>query len=102
MAPPPRDLIAFYQAVLTQRVLSLATTKLLCDRLYPMSPGALYWGRGLMLLKSPLGEAYYSAGRIHGFGANVLYLPAKKAYVAVMVNDDTQTDPVWFALLRAL
>jgi hypothetical protein len=55
-----------------------------------------------MVLDTPLGRMFYLGGRIHGFGAMAGYLPARRTFVSVMVNDDTQVEPVMFGLVKAL
>jgi CubicO group peptidase (beta-lactamase class C family) len=104
LASTPRDLLRWHAALLSGRVLPRAQAAAMLQRLYPMDPGALWWGRGLMVLKmpEPIGEVIWSAGRIKGFGAEVAWLPTKRVLLAVMVDDDTPTGPFLFRLAGTL
>ncbi|HQR07726.1 MAG TPA: serine hydrolase domain-containing protein [Gemmatales bacterium] len=103
LASTPYDLARMLNRLLAGQMLKQETTQRMLSKMYPMQKqGQLYWGQGLMVLDTPLGRMFYLAGRIKGFGAMAGYLPQEDVFVSVMVNDDTQVEPVMFALLKAL
>ena len=104
LASTPSDLVRALHQVLASRILEPATGARLVSRLYPMQPlpASLFWGRGLMVLDTPLGRMFYLAGRIKGFGAMAGYLPEHRLLVSVMVNDDHQVEPVMYGLVKTL
>jgi D-alanyl-D-alanine carboxypeptidase len=107
LATTPCDLIRILNAALAGQSVSPQALEALSQRFYPMSEDVdLYWSRGLMVFDLPqetgLGRVFYLAGRIKGFGALVAYQPHLNAFVAVMVNDDTQIDPVMLRLFQQL
>ena len=104
LAATPADLVRALHQVLGSDLLEPAIRARLVSRLYPMQPlpASLFWGRGLMVLDTPLGRMFYLAGRIKGFGAMAGYLPGRGVLVAVMVNDDHPVEPVMYGLVKAL
>ncbi|MCB9877800.1 MAG: beta-lactamase family protein [Planctomycetes bacterium] len=104
VAATPRDLVRWHAALLGSAVLRPETAARMLDRLLPMSPGSLWWGRGLMLLRmpDPIGEVIYSAGGIQGFQSALAWLPSKRAFVAVMTIDETPAGPFLWRLANAL
>ena len=104
LASTPADLVRALHRVLGSDMLEPAIRARLVSRLYPMQPlpASLFWGRGLMVLDTPLGRMFYLAGRIKGFGALAGYLPGRGMLVSVMVNDDHPVEPVMYGLVKAL
>lgn len=103
VASTPCDLIRLLNQLLAGNIVQPQTLDKMLSKMFPMSPeGGLYWGQGLMVLETPVGRVFYLAGRIKGFGAVAAYHPRLKAYVAVMVNDDTQVDPVMLRLFQKI
>ncbi|MEZ6036170.1 MAG: serine hydrolase domain-containing protein [Planctomycetota bacterium] len=104
VAATPRDLVRWHAALLGSAVLRPDTAARMLDRLLPMSPGSMWWGRGLMLLRmpDPIGEVIYSAGGIQGFQSALAWLPTKRAFVAVMTIDETPAGPFLWRLANAL
>ena len=94
------DLATFFYALLARKLVSGESLEAMTSQMYPMGTGITFYGRGIILMRSPLGDMLYFAGRIAGFGAMVGYLVEQETFVAVMVNDETQVDPAWYALLK--
>ncbi len=102
IATTPHDLIRFFHALLQGALIDSASLDAMTSGMYPMGTGITWYGRGMIYMESPLGPMLYFSGRVPGFGAMVGYLIESKTYVSVMVNDQTQVDPCWYALLRDL
>ncbi|MGE3174416.1 MAG: serine hydrolase domain-containing protein [Planctomycetota bacterium] len=104
VASTPTDMVRWHCALLSGRALPPARAAAMLDRMWPMAPGTLWWGRGLMALElpAPLGTAIWSAGGIKGFGTGLAWIERKRAFVCVMVNDETPVGPFVFRIASAL
>lgn len=107
------DMLRFWQALLTGRLLTPATLQQQWAALYPLrntppSPQASSWfGQGVMLteMATPSGTRQVWLNHLGGTptaNAVVLYAPASSAFVAVAVNNAVSAPAVANALLKVL
>ena len=103
IATTPQDLTDFFYGLLNGELIRHASVLEMAKRFYPMGTGRSFYGKGLMMLDVPdLGVMLCHEGRIAGFGAMVGYLPSQNVYLSVMVNDETNVDPIYYHLLKDL
>lgn len=93
------DLVRFWHALLSGKVVSTSTMRASFEQMYPMQPlfpsppgTETFYGRGVQLTDAPGGDdgpglMLEHSGGIFGFNAVVAYVVEDDAYVAVAVND---------------
>jgi D-alanyl-D-alanine carboxypeptidase len=98
------DMVTFWHALLTGKLLDARRTALLFERLYPMFDEATYYGRGVMLyvLPAEAGSAVWlgHSGGAPGVKSIVAYSAADRAIVAVALTGDGNAQAAAFLLLR--
>jgi len=101
------DMIRFWHALLSGKLLSAVATSRLFDRLYPMFDQGTYYGRGVMLYVVPdpvQGERVWlgHSGGAPGIKSIVAYSAADRAFVAVALTADGSAEATANLLLRQL
>jgi D-alanyl-D-alanine carboxypeptidase len=98
------DMVTFWHALLTGKLLDARRTALLFERLYPMFDEATFYGRGVMLyvLPADAGSAVWlgHSGGAPGVKSIVAYSPADRAFLAVALTGDGNAQAAAFLLLR--
>jgi D-alanyl-D-alanine carboxypeptidase len=100
------DMLTFWQALLTAKLLSRENTQRLFERLYPMFNSGTFYGRGVMLYaftdngtaKTWLGHS----GGAPGVKAVVAFSPDAQAFVVVALTGDGSAEATANLLLRQL
>ncbi|NOT33054.1 MAG: beta-lactamase family protein [Candidatus Eisenbacteria bacterium] len=99
------DLVIFWHAVLSGRLLRGPTVRAAFDRLYPMFSDPMFYGRGVMLFEVADGARHSTwlghAGGAHGARAVVAYDVERDLYVAVALNDEGSAVAAAYRLLKA-
>jgi D-alanyl-D-alanine carboxypeptidase len=103
---PADEMITYWHALLTGRLLRAAQQAKLFERLYPMFDAGLYYGRGVMLYEVPgagpkrvwLGHS----GGTPGAKAVVAWSPYDSALVAVALTGDGSAEATALLLLQQL
>jgi len=101
----PRDLIIFFQSLMSGRLLSEGSLKKMFSDMNLMTvTQSTYYGRGIVAaLGTPVGDIIGHSGGIQGFGASLFYHPGENIFVCVMMNDDIKAvDPAMFRLMEAM
>lgn len=101
------DMLRFWQAVLTKKLLSPESTARLFERLYPMFDVGTYYGRGVMLYQLPSGSGSKEiwlghSGGTPGAKALVAYAPSDHAFVAVALSGDGSAEASAHLLIQQL
>ncbi len=101
------DLIRFWHALLTGRVVPSAAVPGLFERLYPMFDEGTFYGRGVMLYTLPpqdgVRETWLGhSGGSAGVKAVVAYSVERRAFVAVALTGDGPAEAMANLLLRTL
>ena len=105
IAATPRDLIIFFQALMSGRLLSPSSLQIMFSDMNLMTvKQSTYYGKGMVAaLETPVGNIIGHTGGIKGFGASLFYHPKRNIFVCVMMNDDIKPiDPAMFRLMEAL
>lgn len=87
------DMLRFWHALLTGRLLNAHRTASLFERLYPMFDAGTFYGRGVMLYDVPDGQLAGDvwlghSGGTPGAKAVVAYSVSRRAFVAVALTGD--------------
>ena len=101
----PKDLILFLQALMSGRLLSQDSLRLMFSDMNLMTATQrTYYGKGIVAaLGTPAGNIIGHTGGVKGFRASLFYHPEKNIFVCVMMNDDIRAvDPAMFSLLEAM
>ncbi len=96
------DLLRFWQALLTGKLLSIETTTRRFARLYPMFDRGTFYGQGVMIYDVPGVLWIGHSGGTPGAKAIVAYSPADRAFVAVALNTDGPAEAVANLMLKTL
>ena len=101
------DMIRFWQALLTSKLLTEEDTIGLFERLYPMFDSYTFYGRGVMLYSLPDSDSGNKiwlghSGGTPGGKAVVAYSLKKKAFVAVALTGDGSAPATAQFLLKQL
>jgi CubicO group peptidase (beta-lactamase class C family) len=105
IAATPRDLVLFFQALMSGKVLSQDRLQEMFTDMNRMTLSQrTYYGRGVVAaLDTPVGTIVGHTGGTRGFGASLFYHPGKNVFVCVMMNDDARAvDPAMFRLMEAV
>ena len=105
IAATPRDLIIFFQALMSGRLLSPSSLQIMFSDMNLMTvKQSTYYGKGMVAaLETPVGNIIGHTGGIKGFGASLFYHPKRNIFVCVMMNDDIRAvDPAMFKLLETM
>ena len=105
IAATPRDLIIFFQALMSGRLLSQGSLQIMFSDMNLMTvTQSTYYGKGIVAaLETPVGNIIGHTGGIKGFGASLFYHPKKNIFVCVMMNDDIKAvDPAVFKFLEVM
>ncbi len=101
----PKDLVLFFQALMTGRILTQnSLQKMFSDMNLMTVTQSVYYGKGIVAaIDTPIGDIIGHTGGIRGFGAALYYHPKENIFVCVMMNDDIKPiDPAMFRLMEAL
>lgn len=96
------DMLRFWHALLSGKLLSPEATARRFSRLYPMFDSGTYYGQGVMIYDVPGVLWIGHGGGTPGAKAIVAYSPADRTFVAVAINTDGPTEAVANLLLRTL
>ena len=101
------DMVRFWHALLTAKLLNDKNTENLFEHLYPMFDENSFYGRGVMLYSLPsntLGAKTWlgHSGGTQGGKAVVAYSPNDKAFVAVALTGDGSAEASAHLLLKQL
>jgi D-alanyl-D-alanine carboxypeptidase len=96
------DMLRFWHALLTGKLLSREATARRFERLYPMFDSGTFYGRGVMVYDTQGLLWLGHSGGTPGAKAVVAYSPSDRAFVAVALNTDGPAEAVANLLLRAL
>ena len=99
---PAGDMLRFWHALLTGKLLSLEATAGRFARLYPMFDSGTYYGQGVMVYDVPGVLWLGHSGGTPGAKAVVAYSPADRAFVAVAINTDGPAEAVANLMLRTV
>jgi len=105
IAATPRDLIIFFQALMSGRLLSQGSLQIMFSDMNLMTvTQSTYYGKGMVAaLETPVGNIIGHTGGIKGFGAYLFYHPKRNIFVCVMMNDDIKAvDPAVFKFLEVM
>ena len=105
IAATPRDLIIFFQALMSGRLLSQGSLQIMFSDMNLMTvTQSTYYGKGMVAaLETPVGNIIGHTGGIKGFGASLFYHPKRNIFVCVMMNDDIKAvDPAVFKFLEVM
>lgn len=105
IAATPRDLIIFFQALMSGRLLSQGSLQIMFSDMNLMTvTQSTYYGKGMVAaLETPVGDIIGHTGGIKGFGASLFYHPKRNIFVCVMMNDDIKAvDPAVFKFLEVM
>lgn len=91
LAGSARDMVLFWHALLTGKLLPQATVQQSFDRLYPMYDPTLFYGRGVMLFDLPeqngrKGLWLGHAGGTEGLNSIIAYDTGTRVFAAVAIN----------------
>lgn len=101
----PRDLIFFFQALMSGKLLSQSSLQLMFSDMNLMTVAqTTYYGKGIVAaLGTPEGNIIGHTGGIKGFGASLYFHPKRNIFVCVMMNDDTKAvDPAMSRFLEVV
>ncbi len=96
------DMLRFWHALLTGKLLSIEATTRRFERLYPMFDSGTFYGQGVMVYDVPGLLWLGHSGGTAGAKAVVAYSPSDRAFVAVALNTDGPAEAVANLLLRTL
>jgi D-alanyl-D-alanine carboxypeptidase len=105
IAATPRDLIVFFQALMSGKLLSQGSLQIMFSDMNLMTvTQSTYYGKGMVAaLETPVGNIIGHTGGIKGFGASLFYHPKRNIFVCVMMNDDIKAvDPAVFKFLEVM
>lgn len=105
IAATPRELIVFFQALMSERLLSQGSLQIMFSDMNLMTATqSTYYGKGIVAaFGTPVGNIIGHTGGIKGFGASLYYHPKSNIFVCVMMNDDGKAvDPAMFKLLEEM
>jgi len=105
IAATPRDLIIFFQALMSGRLLSKSSLQIMFSDMNLMTGSqSTYYGKGVVAaLGTPVGNIIGHTGGIKGFGASLFFHPQSNMFVCVMMNDDIKAvDPAMFKLMETM
>jgi D-alanyl-D-alanine carboxypeptidase len=105
IAATPRDLIVFLQALMSGRLLSKSSLKLMFSDMNLMTASqSTYYGKGVVAaLTTPVGNIIGHTGGAKGFGSALFFHPQGNMFVCVMMNDDIKAvDPAMFRLMETM
>jgi len=105
IAATPRDLIIFFQTLMSGRLLSQSSLQIMFSDMNLMTvTQSTYYGKGMVAaLETPVGNIIGHTGGIKGFGASLFYHPKRNIFVCVMMNDDIKAvDPAVFKFLEVM
>jgi CubicO group peptidase (beta-lactamase class C family) len=101
----PKDLIIFFQGLMSGSFLSQSSLQIMFSDMNLMTIAqSTYYGKGIVAaIGTPVGNIIGHTGAIKGFGASLFYHPKRNIFVCVMMNDDIKpVDPAMFKLLEAM
>ncbi|HJS46330.1 MAG TPA: serine hydrolase domain-containing protein [Rhizomicrobium sp.] len=107
LAAKAADVVRFWHAVLSDKIVSRTTRERMLARLYPMFGKAPYYGLGVMVYEVP-GDGAASrlwvghSGGAPGVKAMFAYSPLDNAFVAVALSGDGSAEATAYLLMRAL
>ncbi len=102
------DMLRFWHALLTAKLVSLENTSRMFEELYPMFGSGTYYGRGVMLYELPGEEKGQikkwlgHSGGTRGAKAVVAYSAHDRAFVAVALSGDGSAEAAANLLLKML
>ncbi len=100
------EMLTYWHALLTGKLLNAETMPLLFQTLYPMFDAGTYYGRGVMLYVIPDGPRTVNwlghSGGTPGAKALVAYAPSEQAFVAVALTGDGSAEATANLLLKQL
>lgn len=100
------EMLTYWRALLTGKLLNAETMPLLFQKLYPMFDAGTYYGRGVMLYVIPDGPRTVNwlghSGGTPGAKALVAYAPSEQAFVAVALTGDGSAEATANLLLKQL
>jgi D-alanyl-D-alanine carboxypeptidase len=101
------DMLRFWHALLTGRLLNAKNTARLFEQLYPMADEGMYYGRGVqvyVLTNGQNGNGTWlgHSGGTTGAKAMVAYAPAQKAFIAVALSGEGSATSSARVLLKQL
>lgn len=107
LAAKAEDVVKFWHALLSDRIVSRATRERMFARLYPMFGKAPYYGLGVMVydVAADNGELHTwigHSGGAPGVKAMFAYSPYDRAFVAVALSGDGSAEATANLLVRAL
>lgn len=106
LASTAEDLVTFWHALLSGRVVSAAAVQGMFTDLAPMDgTGRMFYGRGVQLYDIPQGPGLLlgHSGGIHGFTSVVAYSVADDLYVSVVFSDQAvSAEAGLWTVLRAV
>jgi len=105
IAATPSDLIIFFQALMSGKLLSQGSLQTMFSDMNLMTvTQSTYYGKGMVAaLKTPVGNIIGHTGGGKGFKASLFYHPKRNIFVCVMMNDDIKAvDPAVFKFLEVM
>ncbi len=96
------DMLRFWHALLTGKLLPLEATARRFARLYPMFDSGTYYGQGVMVYDVPGVLWLGHSGGTPGAKAVVAYSPPDRAFVAVALDTDAPAEAIANLLFKAL
>ena len=102
------DMLRFWHALLTAKLVSPANTSRMFEKLYPMFDPGTYYGRGVMLYELPANKKGQvkvwlgHSGGTRGAKAVVAYSVHDRAFVAVALSGDGSAEASANLLLKTL
>jgi D-alanyl-D-alanine carboxypeptidase len=101
------DMLRFWHALLTGRLLNAKNTARLFEQLYPMADEGLYYGRGVQVYvltngRNGNGTWLGHSGGTTGAKAMVAYVPAQRAFIAVALSGEGSATASARVLLKQL
>jgi D-alanyl-D-alanine carboxypeptidase len=106
LASTAEDLVTFWHALLSGRLVSPATVRAMFTDLAPMDQGGqMFYGRGVQLYDIPQGPGLMlgHSGGITGFTSIVAYVADDDLFVSVIFNDQkTPAEAGLWAVVRAV
>lgn len=106
LATTAGELVAFWHALLSGRLVDAETVRAMFTDMAAMGPdGQSFYGRGVQLYDVPQGPGLMlgHSGGIAGFTSVVAYVAAEDVFISVIVNDkNVPAEAGLFALLQAI
>ncbi len=96
------DMLRFWHALLTGKLLSTEATARRFARLYPMFDNGTFYGQGVMAYDAPGVRWLGHSGGTPGAKAVVAYSPSDRVFVAVALNTDGPAEAVANRMLQRL